>query len=164
MDHTRLSIALNNLNDRTCLVSYSHFGLKHPVYPSDNWTGGRGFPFSPEGKHYENAFVTPEPKNFDVFTPPTRTPEDEEEKVEKPRKVGKIVTAASNGQLYKTKMCYYHTHGTCSWGASCHHAHSSDELRSKPDLVRPSRSVVLVHCFRPEARFDINLFGQVASI
>lgn len=90
---------------------------------------------------------------------------------QQPRR-GKIVTAASNGQLYdflscffvlvllegvrprhrhvhprftvrtqwalrryKTKLCYYHVHGTCSWGESCHHAHSLEELKPKPDLV-----------------------------
>merc|ERR1719353_215162 len=61
---------------------------------------------------------------------------------------GKIVTAASNGQLYKTKLCYYHVHGTCSWGESCHHAHSLEELKPKPDLSKTSICPKLGDCKR----------------
>lgn len=61
---------------------------------------------------------------------------------------GKIVTAASNGQLYKTKLCYYHVHGTCSWGESCHHAHSLEELKPKPDLTKTSMCPKLGECKR----------------
>ncbi|CAD7963374.1 unnamed protein product [Amoebophrya sp. A120] len=42
----------------------------------------------------------------------------------------------ANTELYKTQMCFYHLNGECRWGESCHHAHSYDELRPKPDLTR----------------------------
>ncbi|CAD7925548.1 unnamed protein product [Amoebophrya sp. A25] len=66
---------------------------------------------------------------------------------------GKIVTAASNGQLYKTKLCYYHVHGTCSWGDSCHHAHSLEELKLKPDLSKTSICPRLGDCKRKDCPY-----------
>lgn len=32
-----------------------------------------------------------------------------------------------NTELFKTQLCFYHMHGECRWGASCHHAHSEQE-------------------------------------
>jgi len=47
--------------------------------------------------------------------------------------------------LYKTKMCKFHLLGVCEKGENCPHAHTSEELRSRPDLSKTSLCRQLVN-------------------
>eukprot|EP00746_Dinoflagellata_sp_MGD_P009559 gnl/MRDRNA2_/MRDRNA2_119474_c0_seq1.p1 gnl/MRDRNA2_/MRDRNA2_119474_c0~~gnl/MRDRNA2_/MRDRNA2_119474_c0_seq1.p1 ORF type:complete len:238 (-),score=35.35 gnl/MRDRNA2_/MRDRNA2_119474_c0_seq1:171-884(-) len=45
---------------------------------------------------------------------------------------------ANNDQMYKTTMCKFFISGTCQKGSNCKHAHSAEELRSRPNLTKTS--------------------------
>jgi len=47
--------------------------------------------------------------------------------------------------LYKTKMCKFHLLGVCEKGENCPHAHTSEELRVRPDLSKTSLCRQLVN-------------------
>lgn len=44
--------------------------------------------------------------------------------------------ACLHSQLQKTRLCVYHTRGTCQYGTNCSFAHTQSELSKTPDLQR----------------------------
>lgn len=63
---------------------------------------------------------------------------------------------ANNEQMFKTTMCRFHQLGTCQRGERCKHAHSADELRSRPDLTKTSlcrKLLIEGECNNPRCGF-----------
>jgi len=140
--------------------SYTHWPECTPASPDENSTTASHLLSSPDSTYTLESPGVATTTTKTAQQKPIIKPDEQKEKPSTTTSGGEIsnsssntteckaITAATNGQLYKTRLCYYFAQGKCSWGASCHHAHSLAELKPKPNLTKTSLCPLLETCNR----------------